>query len=271
VSSDESLRTRSLTYGCLHVMFAVTAGRSNAAELTLYARMQGLDLSDYDSQQYGSDTSGADNGVARKRRRLPLPSELYAPYLDAPMAEGYAEEPEQPVAVPKRVRTVLREYNGWGAGAAHEATPSPRHGPRSIPALASTAGAACCLLCWGMLLGSIAEGIGWGSPSCVLGWCMLRRLPVRLSAEAYQAACVCDVALTSWDVQVERRGGFCTRSAQLAESGWPVVVHHSAAPRLPLCWDPHARVQVNNNVHSTCMNAVHAWAGQDLSDRGVNP
>ncbi len=63
----------------------------------------------------------------RKRRRLPLPSELYTPYLDTIGPEAYPQEPL--AAVPKRMRSTIRDTNGWGHARAADGSPSPRHSP----------------------------------------------------------------------------------------------------------------------------------------------
>lgn len=91
--------------------------------------VQGVDYSEPDSQ-YGSDTSAGpdNNGQVRKRRRVPLPSELYAPYLNPP--DTYAQETA--MAVPKRMRSNVREYNGWGPSAAPDASTSHRHAPQAM-------------------------------------------------------------------------------------------------------------------------------------------
>ena len=89
---------------------------------------QGVESSELESQQYGSDTSGANNaagGTAPHRRKRT--ADYYAGGYDA---GGYAG-PDEQLPVPKRVRTTGRESAAVrhpGASAA-EASPSPRQAP----------------------------------------------------------------------------------------------------------------------------------------------
>lgn len=89
---------------------------------------QGVESSELESQQYGSDTSGANNAaggtVPHRRKRT---ADYYAGGYDV---GGYAG-PDEQLPVPKRVRTTGRESAAVrrpGASAA-EASPSPRQAP----------------------------------------------------------------------------------------------------------------------------------------------
>ncbi len=90
-----------------------------------------MESSELESQQYGSDTSGANNGAApHRRKRNPAAADFYGGGYDN--AAYAAADDSQPV--PKRVRTTQRDAGAtWRpAGSAAEASPSPRQAPLQV-------------------------------------------------------------------------------------------------------------------------------------------
>ncbi len=85
--------------------------------------MQGS--SELESEQYGSDTSGANNAAGAPRRRKRSAADYYGDgYGAAPGYDAGAPfaAPKDLLPVPKRVRTTARA----GGGSVAEASPSPR-------------------------------------------------------------------------------------------------------------------------------------------------
>lgn len=96
---------------------------------------QGVESSERESQQYGSDTSGANNAAAvggsqRRRKRSAAPFDPYGG------GGGYhPRETEEHLTVPKRLRTTMRDPQLWrGGSSAVEASPSPRQASPYFPA-----------------------------------------------------------------------------------------------------------------------------------------
>lgn len=89
--------------------------------------MQGS--SELESEQYGSDTSGANNaaGAHRRRKRSAAAADHYGDGYGAGAGAGYDAggpfaAPEDLLPVPKRVRTIARA----GGGSVADVSPSPR-------------------------------------------------------------------------------------------------------------------------------------------------
>ncbi len=97
---------------------------------------QGVESSERESQQYGSDTSGANNApaVGGGQRRRKRSAATFDPYGGG-FGGYYPGETEEHLTVPKRLRTTARDAQLWrGGSSAVEASPSPRQASPHFPA-----------------------------------------------------------------------------------------------------------------------------------------